>query len=100
MSRDGNGNGDAADLTLRLLREMRAKMATRDDLAKLRAEIATKDDVAKLRVEMATKDDLTKLEAKLGARIDVLTRIVKDHHRIFAKRVRAVEIRVGARRPR
>ena len=33
MVRDkGNGDGDIADLTIRLLREMRAKMATKDDL--------------------------------------------------------------------
>jgi peptidoglycan hydrolase CwlO-like protein len=43
----------------------------------------------------------TKAEpAKLQSSVDELRRIFKDSHRVLAKRVRALEIRVGAQRPR
>jgi hypothetical protein len=83
--RNGNGNGDTASHTLRQLREMRAQMF------EMRAKMATKDDLSAL----ATKTDLARVEAKLGQRIDVLRRIFKENQRVLTKRVRAVESRVG-----
>lgn len=84
MARSGNGNGDVAEHTLRLLREIRAKMATKEDLANLEAK-------------MATKEDLAKVEKRLNDRIDVLTNAVKENHRVFSRRLRVLEVRVGGR---
>ncbi len=86
------GNGDVTDLTLRLLRDLRAQVT------RIEANMATKEDLAKVRSEL--KHEIAEVRKDLGQRIDVLVRVVKDNHRVAGKRIRAVEIRVGARRPR
>jgi len=90
-----NGNGDVADHTLRLLREIRANMATKPDLAEVRDEIRA--EIAEVRGEVA---ELRADVGRIETRVDVLTRVVKDSYRVLAKRVRTVEIRLGARQPR
>lgn len=90
--KNGNGNGDTASHTLRLLREMRAQMAqmaTKDDLKGL----ATKTDLA--RVEARLDKRIDNLETRLGGRIDVLRRVFKENHRVLTKRIGAVETRLG-----
>ncbi|MBV9286242.1 MAG: hypothetical protein JO288_00210 [Hyphomicrobiales bacterium] len=80
-------------LTLRILREMRAEMATKADLdalsAELRAEMATKSDVdalraeiATMRVEMATKTDLAMQRKELSEQIVGLRRAVMEYHSV------------------
>ena len=56
-------NDDPDDLVLRLLREMRADMATKADLA----QIATKFNLANL----VTKDDLAKMASKNDLRFEI-----------------------------
>jgi hypothetical protein len=97
--RNGNGNGEMASHTLRLLREMRAhmaKMATKDDLTRSLDGLATKTDLAK--VESRLDSRIESLEHRLGRRIDVLRDVFKENHRVFTKRLRTVENRVGLSR--
>jgi hypothetical protein len=74
-------------LILRILREMRAELASKPDMEALRAEFATKGDLdtlrtemATMRVEMATKTDLAALRKELGEQIVGLRRAVIDYH--------------------
>ncbi len=87
-----NGNGDISDLTLRMLRDIRAPLTRVEEKVERVDEKVTRVEERVSRVEK----DL----AKVDARIDVLVRTVKDNHRVVGKRMRALEIRVGARRPR
>lgn len=72
----GNGNGDTADLTIRLLRELRDKM---DGMSRRIDGMGR--TVTAIQETMATKRDLAKVRKELGERIDVLGRAVKDNHR-------------------
>jgi hypothetical protein len=90
-----NGNGDVADLTLRLLRELRAAMATKDDVARIEGRLdKVEGRLAKV------EGRLDKLQSGIDARFDTLTRVVKENHRVFARRVRPLEMRGGGARSR
>jgi hypothetical protein len=82
-------------LVLRLLREMRAAMATKADIEAVRAEMATKADLEALRGEMATKSelrseinslrvdvasDLLVMRKELTEQISGLRRAVMEYH--------------------
>ena len=67
------------NLVLNLLREMRAEMSD------MRAEVATKNDVADLRSEMRSlaadvASDMLALEKRLGDQIAALRRAVMEYH--------------------
>lgn len=49
--------------------QLRAEMASKEDLAQLRAEMATKEDLAQLRAEMASKEDLRRANMELYATV-------------------------------
>lgn len=73
MGRNGNANGNGG-VTLRLLRDLRK-------------------EVGEIKAKMVTKDEFVREASKINGRVDLLTRVVKDNHRVMSKRVRAVEIR-------
>ncbi|MGO9742022.1 MAG: hypothetical protein ACLPN5_11015 [Roseiarcus sp.] len=67
------------NLVLILLREMRAEMATKSDLAKLEAKIGdVRSEVHSLRADVAS--DLMTLEKRLEERIVGLRRAVMEYH--------------------
>ncbi len=57
--------------------------------------LATKDDIAELRAEMATKDELSKVEDRLGKRIDRVAEVVTDLKTNHERRLRKVEDELG-----
>ena len=69
-------------LMLRILREMRAEMATKSDIQAIRAEMARKDDlrseVNSLRADVAA--DLITTRKELSEQIVGLRRAVVDYH--------------------
>ncbi len=67
------------NLVLILLRDMRAEMATKSDLAKLEAKIGdVRSEVHSLRADVAS--DLMTLEKRLEERIAGLRRAVMEYH--------------------
>ncbi len=67
------------NLVLILLRDMRAEMATKSDLAKLEAKIGdVRSEVHSLRADVAS--DLMTLEKRLEERIVGLRRAVMEYH--------------------
>jgi hypothetical protein len=76
-------------LILRMLREMRAELATKPDLEALRGEFATKSDLEELRRELKSDmhslradvaSDLLTARKELGEQIVGLRRAVIDYH--------------------
>jgi hypothetical protein len=76
-------------LILRLLREMRAELATKADLEALREEMASKSDFAALRSELKSEmhslradvaSDLPTTRKELSEQIIGLRRAVVDYH--------------------
>jgi hypothetical protein len=67
------------NLVLAILREMRAEMATKSDVAALREEVAdVRSEVHSLRADVAS--DMLSLEKRLGDRIATLNRAVMEYH--------------------
>ena len=74
------------NLVLTILREMRAEMATKADIARLDAKIAGVDskvedvrsDVRSLRADVAS--DMVLIEKRLGDQIATLRRAVMEYH--------------------
>ena len=77
-------------LTLRILREMRAEMATKADLEALRGDMATmrsdmttmRVEMETMRIEMATKTDLAVQRKELNEQIVGLRRAVMEYHTV------------------
>jgi len=66
-------------LILKILREMRAEMATKSDIASVRSEIAdVRSEVHSLRADVAS--DMVMLEKRLGDQITTLRRAVMEYH--------------------
>ncbi len=70
-------------LVLKLLREMRGEMATKNDVAGLRTELKNdiadvRSDVKSLRADVAS--DLMTVEQRLSERITHLNRAVMEYH--------------------
>jgi hypothetical protein len=70
-------------LVLKILREMRAEMATKADVASLRSEL--KSEIADVRSEVRSlaadvASDLLSLEKRLGDQITTLRRAVMEYH--------------------
>jgi hypothetical protein len=67
------------NLVLAILREMRAEMATKSDVAAVREEVAdVRSEVHSLRADVAS--DMLSLEKRLGDRIATLNRAVMEYH--------------------
>jgi hypothetical protein len=67
------------NLVLAILREMRAEMATKSDVARLDAKIDdARSEVHSLRADVAS--DMLSLEKRLGERIATLNRAVMEYH--------------------
>ena len=87
------------NLVLQLLREMRADMATKDDIAKLGAEL--RSEVRSLRADVAS--DIHNLDAKIdGTRKEMSEQIVGLRRAVIGNiiadleaRIRRVEQRLG-----
>jgi outer membrane protein TolC len=90
-------------IVLKLLREMRAEMATKDDIARLDAKIDdTRSEVRSLAADVAS--DMLTLENRLGEQIAALRRAVMEYHSSaighgvliseFEERLRKVEQRL------
>jgi hypothetical protein len=76
-------------LILRVLREMRAELASKPDLEALRGEFVTKSDLAGLRAELKSDmhslradvaSDLLSMRKEFGDQIAGLRRAVIDYH--------------------
>lgn len=67
------------NLVLQLLRDMRERMATKDDIADVRSEIAdVRSEVHSLRADVAS--DLMAVEKRLSEQIVGLRRAVVEYH--------------------
>lgn len=105
---NGNGSDQKLDLTLRILRDLRAKFAvfgkdlaaTKKELAEFRGDMhreleKTNDRIDS--VERRLSERIDNVERSLGERIDVLGRAVRGNYRVLSKRMRVVESRLGVR---